>query len=175
MSQQYALPCQCGEHVPVETRQAGETVVCSKCGNPLEVPKLRDMQQLEIIQPVSAKRAKRAWSFAEGSLFAGGLLVIAIAAGAYGYTAWLKQQIDVKQPDSNDILFRHDIDDIPLTSSWDLWKEYQKKHVESRPTPYFVLAREKVVELDRWLLAISVVAGVGGASVVVSCVCRLVL
>ncbi|MGL6195868.1 MAG: hypothetical protein ACRC2T_13715 [Thermoguttaceae bacterium] len=45
MAQKYLLPCTCGESVPIETTQAGQTVTCS-CGLQLQVPTLLKIKKL---------------------------------------------------------------------------------------------------------------------------------
>ena len=173
MSQKYALPCQCGQTFAVDVRQAGETVTCGGCGKPLEVPKLREIRQLAVIQPETATKHRRSWSALEGSLFAGGLLALVIAVGAIGYTYFWKSQWDVSKPDISQIEFRHDIQDIPLTNSWDLWQDYKKKRIDSRPTPYHIFAQNRVAELDRWIWGFGILAVVGGLHIVACAVLRI--
>ncbi len=54
---EYLLPCECGEHTIVSTAQAGETVRCV-CGNELQVPTMRGLQELEPLERATAGDAK---------------------------------------------------------------------------------------------------------------------
>jgi hypothetical protein len=45
----YQLPCSCGQHTPVSTVQAGQSVRCA-CGAQLQVPSLRDLRALENLE-----------------------------------------------------------------------------------------------------------------------------
>lgn len=42
VSSKYLLPCLCGQQIPIEPRQAGETVAC-RCGISLQAPTMRKM------------------------------------------------------------------------------------------------------------------------------------
>ena len=42
----YLLPCSCGRKMPVEPRQAGQSVDCA-CGESLEIPTMLAMSALE--------------------------------------------------------------------------------------------------------------------------------
>lgn len=166
MSQKYSLPCQCGGMVAVETRQAGESVVCDACGKPLDVPKLRELRQLDVLDEVPSGKTKRKWSELEGALFVMGTLALLIAAASAGYTYLLRSQLDVRKPDPADIQFSRDMDEIPLDQSWELWKQYKEKTIQARDTPYHVRAQEMVDRLNRWLIAFAGIAAVGSVSII---------
>jgi hypothetical protein len=76
MSQQYLLPCSCGQNTPVSPAQAGGQVTCV-CGKSLPVPTLRGLRELEIA-PAAAPEKKAGWSRVHGAVFASGLTIAAI-------------------------------------------------------------------------------------------------
>ena len=72
----YLLPCSCGQKLPIEPRQAGETIACP-CGMSLSVPSMREMTTLEQAEPKSAARAKQnSWGAEQRLVLLGGLLVL---------------------------------------------------------------------------------------------------
>ncbi len=81
MSQKFALKCTCGATIPVEIRQAGESISC-QCGVTLEIPKLRDLRQLEPVAEQTVARPRAGWSMLQGSLFVVGLCALVLSAGS---------------------------------------------------------------------------------------------
>jgi hypothetical protein len=77
MSQQYLLPCSCGQKLTVSPSQAGNQVACS-CGKLLSVPTLRGLRELESAPSTAPAQVKTGWSPIHGTIFAGGLVVAAI-------------------------------------------------------------------------------------------------
>ena len=76
----YLLPCDCGREIPIESRQAGETVRC-ECGRTCAVPTMREVQNLRPA-PVSGAApmaARPAWGNSQRLLVAG-LVVLLLAA-----------------------------------------------------------------------------------------------
>ena len=164
MSQTFVVPCSCGASIPVQISQAGATVHCS-CGKTVDVPKLRELRKLEpVVEPDTKKRSS--WSQLQGSLFVGGMLAIMIASGSACYVWSFRQNFDTRKPDLSNVQFQYDISDIPLTRSWELWKEYGTRKIDERPTPYHVLAREKVNALNRWLTFFGALGGAGAISLI---------
>jgi hypothetical protein len=73
----YLLPCSCGRKIPVELRQAGETVKCD-CGLLLEVPTLTRLKALQKADAVAEpKKAKTVWTNGHRLTFFGGLVILA--------------------------------------------------------------------------------------------------
>ena len=76
----YLLPCSCGRDIPIEPRQAGETVRC-ECGRTCAVPTMREVQSLRPAPASSTTPAatKPAWGNPQRFLVAG-LVVFLLAA-----------------------------------------------------------------------------------------------
>lgn len=160
--------------MPVETRQAGATIQCKGCGNTLEVPKLREIRQLDMLEPDTPVRTKRNWSATEGVLFVSGVLLLVFAAAASYYTFAYRLNYNVEKPDAANIEFAHEMSEIPLVDSWQVWQQFTKKQIDSRPTPYHVLAQGEVARLDGWLKIFGVLAACGLLSMVACLGMRLV-
>jgi len=77
MTQQFLLPCSCGQKVRVGIAQAGEQVACA-CGNRLAVPTMRGIRQLEPAPADSLTKSAPGWSRVHGAIFATGLLAAAV-------------------------------------------------------------------------------------------------
>ena len=162
MSQTFALTCSCGSTVPVSVKQAGSTVVCPACSNVIDVPKLRDIRQLEPIESPTERRTRGNWSGLQGLLFVLGFLCMAIAAGSSYYTFAHRLHYDeVEKPQPEQIEFEHDINLITLVDSWETWKQFKDANLAGRPTPYYVYAQEQVERMDGWLKIFGIVATVG--------------
>jgi hypothetical protein len=81
MTTKYLLRCDCGLEVAVQRVQAGQKVECT-CGKQVDVPMLRDFDQLEVIGPTEDERPQ--WNVGPALLGIGGvLLVAAVIAGVY--------------------------------------------------------------------------------------------
>ena len=76
----YLLPCACGRDIPIEPRQAGETVRC-QCGRQCAVPTMREVQSLRQAPASDTKLAKikPAWGNPQRFLVTG-LIVVLLAA-----------------------------------------------------------------------------------------------
>lgn len=129
---EYLLPCPaCGDKQRIDSRQAGETVHCKKCGEAVTVPTLRGLRDLEPaeVSPESRPPAKANWSVVQGVLFSMGLL-LAIVAGlmsarhflAYGLTLEHTQDRTSEVDQYTDEI----IDNMPLSETMQLWAELRK-------------------------------------------------
>src|SRR5262245_47331466 len=76
MTQQFLLPCSCGQKVRVAIAQAGEQVACV-CGQRLAVPTMRGIRQLEPA-PETAAKTVPGWSRVHGAIFAAGLVAAVV-------------------------------------------------------------------------------------------------
>jgi hypothetical protein len=74
MSQQFLLPCSCGQKVRVGNAQAGGQVICA-CGKNVPVPTLRGLRQLEPAPAEVIGKTALHWSPLHGAAFAGALLL----------------------------------------------------------------------------------------------------
>jgi hypothetical protein len=95
----YLLPCDCGGRVPVELRQAGESVVC-RCGRSLAVPTLLELKKLEQETGDPHKNLPRPhW----GQRQQMGLLGMAIFLTAVGFAVYLALNPIVRPPFHRDL------------------------------------------------------------------------
>ncbi len=83
---QFALPCSCGNSVPVQQSQAGATVVCSQCGKTLNVPTIRGLRSLEAIPETEGATASDALQRKQWNPIRGVLAIF--VWGRCVYTLW---------------------------------------------------------------------------------------
>ena len=154
MTQQFRVPCNhCDASEVVELRHAGSRIPCSVCQGLIDVPKLRELKQLEPVQSAASDAAKRGWGPLAGGLFSCGLLLLAISVGSGIYLHGIKNSYRqfTEKPNIEDLSFASDITKASLTDSWRVWEQLlERKDFVERPTPTFVRARERVKELDGW-------------------------
>lgn len=166
MSQKYAVPCVCGATVAVESRQAGDRVQCQKCSEFVDVPRLRELQGLEILDSpeVAPKSTNSAnWSGLPGGLFAFGLLLIAIAGicAAFTFNTLTKLKEFATPPKTNVQVVKKDILNLTLLDSWDEWESYKKINLSTRPEPIHLQAKDRIALLNKFLAFFGVLATVG--------------
>jgi hypothetical protein len=78
MTRPYLLPCRCGKTIPIETRQAGETVRCA-CGAEQEAPTLLEIRKLPQVEPDPAAPGSVAapgWGLPEQLTLVGAILLV---------------------------------------------------------------------------------------------------
>jgi hypothetical protein len=75
----YLLPCpSCGNRFSVSLGQAGQVVHC-KCGSTIEVPTIRELRSLEVVDDPSS--AAPAWSRRQGLIFLGSTITVLALIG----------------------------------------------------------------------------------------------
>jgi uncharacterized protein YxeA len=120
---QYLLPCSCGQSVPVETRQAGGTVVC-RCGQKLDIPRLLELKKLEKVV-LEADRSGRGSSWGPGhSISLIGVLILVVA----GLFAVRLIQLGVTNPYERLTLEQIKTEFAKMTPdvTWQTWNFYKQ-------------------------------------------------
>ena len=145
----HLLPCtSCQQSIPVETSQAGRVVSC-ECGAEIAVPTLREIRRLpkgEEPQVASAAGGKAAWSSAQGSLFALGFVIAAMAAGSAGYYYLAASRIETSALSSEDKLVGEQvIAEMEARDAYVVWKKLQIVGIGDQKKPEYVEQEEKKV------------------------------
>src|SRR5262245_31832272 len=125
MSQQYLLPCGCGQKVRIEPAQAGGRVSCG-CGQSLAVPTLRGLRSLEIA-PAQVEKSTPGWSRTHGVVFAVSLLVAAAGLAMVGvYTALYFEAMNHTTDRTDEVIRNYDksnpIDALTPAAALAEWK-----------------------------------------------------
>ena len=122
MSVRYRLPCKCGQTVLVERSQAGLSVNCS-CGTQLEVPTIRGLAQLELVQSAPDKLG---WTAQYGLLLIGALIaVVAGSAAAWRVTRLPADPYSERQIDLAMYKMAAEIDGMSPGKVLEAWQEFR--------------------------------------------------
>lgn len=174
MTQQFQLVCdQCQNVLVVEPRNAGNTLKCGNCQAAVDVPKLRDLKQLEPVAQSAKPQTGRDWGQLSGGLFVFGILLLAIAIGSCVYLQVLRQRYRpyTEKPKIEEANFS--LDQASLTDTWRFWESLlEVTDVSLRNEPIFLQARDAVKRLDFWQKIFYGVATVGILSVLGSIFAR---
>lgn len=164
MTQQFQLVCkQCGQTLVVEPRHAGNHIKCDVCAASIEVPKLRDLKQLEPVQISAATAVQRTWGPLSGGLFVFGVLLLAIAVGSNVFLHKRLREIQAytEQPviENSDL---NSLDGQSLSQTWQLWNDLiEITDVSLRNEPKFLQARAAQERWNYWAKFFYGVATVG--------------
>jgi hypothetical protein len=115
MSEKFQLPCECGQNVIVERRQAGTSVACV-CGKSLEVPTIRGFSSLARIEQAE-EELPPIWGLWQGLVFLG----LMIALPAFAFSAFTYRQI----PTLNETVVYEDTMRFSPAETWMLWRMYE--------------------------------------------------
>lgn len=113
----YLLPCSCGQKVAVDASQAGLEVPCA-CGAKLEVPTMRGLSQLQIVEEPREEHAapQAAWGPAQGLMFLGAVLLLG------GLVAVLLVMQTRPQWQVQDEQIRLDVNRLTPGQLWQRWQ-----------------------------------------------------
>lgn len=159
MSQQYLLPCPCGQTIPIEISQAGRSVTCASCGESIEVPTMREIRQLEPVELPADEAPSGEWTTLRNSLFAGGFAITTIALiftaiCLYKYVTLSKQQQVNENVDSWDVFY--------TSVYWDRYIEGPGLTFYTSEPPHIKARRESRVWRAFSIVAVVVLlAGIG--------------
>jgi hypothetical protein len=136
---EYLVPCQCGQTVPVQTRQAGQTVHCA-CGRTLVVPTIRELSRLEQRQGAPDVSAAP-WS-TRSAMLSLGLLITLLGVGLTGYLYW-------KMPRIDPVAKGREVENMSPYETWQWWR-YYNSGIPRYPTDEFMVAKGREIYLTRW-------------------------
>jgi hypothetical protein len=129
LSTKYLLPCQCGQRLAVEPRQAGETVVCA-CGRTLEVPTFLQLKQLEKVV-AKAESRRIVWSHGQRLIFVGTALIL-------GWAIWADYLLYWKGPPVNNLsgrspeFIREAVQQMTPVQTWHQWFALRAQGIDPR-------------------------------------------
>lgn len=117
----YFLACTCGQQAEVDSSQAGLTIKCP-CGADLEVPTMRGLAQLPVVeaQPASTAAETPAWGPGQGLMFLG--IVIALC-GLIALGLVLPTRPQWKVPMEQIAV---QVEGMPVEHLWAHWQELRK-------------------------------------------------
>ena len=136
MPDQFLLPCSCGNSIPIETTQAGQTIECPACQLQLEVPSYSQIKKLPLEESATEGKRKsqpgeKNWGYGQGVLFATGLAILVIAGILAGVFFYLYSGTNVDSPIVQEEMkakFGNFVDSMPPAERFTFWEENQKKN-----------------------------------------------
>lgn len=144
MTIKHLLPCSCGQKIPVEKRQAGQTVRCV-CGASLNIPGLQAISRLELAETEAVRHAPH-WGTRQRLLLLGWVLT----AVAFGFIYFYVQ----KRPT------RFNVTEYSAIQACELWASL-KAGVDQPPMRHDLLYLRDVYLYKLSLAASMVLLGVG--------------
>jgi hypothetical protein len=159
----YLLPCSCGRKLPVELRQAGQSVVC-QCGASLEVPTMLELATLAKAgeEPAASRPAMR-W----GRRQRVGLVGLTIVLATIGLAVYLACDPPVRPPIHPELSPEH-IEDLSPVASRKAWRELRREGIAPRyPAD---AAYEEAVFRYRLRWGATAVLGICGTGLIVGAV-----
>ena len=162
MSQQYLVPCTCGQKVRVEAAQAGGQVPCA-CGLRVAVPTLRGLKQLELA-PSEQAAPRAGWSQTHGAIFSTGLFVALVAAvvAATAFVQYLQvANFTEDQTDRINLIEGKQIDSLSAAETVEIFREWQADGLGVPHTPGWIEAQKAAAALWQRMLIAASVGGLG--------------
>ena len=111
--------------------------------------------------------SQRAWRKVNGFLFATGVPITLLCLGALLFAAYLRWPLDMSKPDIGDFEYQRDIESLSLAESWDAWVSMRSVKLENRPTPLYLIHRQRAGQLQAMMI-VSVSGMVLGLACVVA-------
>ena len=163
VSARYLLPCRCGKRIPVEPRQAGESIQCS-CGVLLKVPTLRAIRALEMeeLGPelVATQESAPTWGVLQGMA----LLGAAITLAALAIAGWLIATLPTPPPAPPDPQqIRDETEALVPFQVLRVWHSIKNTRLVAGRTPSELAYRDR---LFRHRLGLGVVGAIGMLGIV---------
>lgn len=160
MSQNYRLPCSCGQEIVVQTSQAGQNVTCA-CGRTVEAPRLRELRLLQPAEatPLAEYRAPVAQVSFPRIVFVLSLIGL-VATSLYGGLMFLGlQSLDLGM--SEEQLAQRDsetIDKMNLEQLWGAWVSLRSDGLGLEAPPPELINRYRSKQLRGALTTSGIVA-----------------
>lgn len=162
MKTAYLLPCTCGRKCEVDAGQAGTQISCS-CGQPLTVPSIRGLRQLETVSTPDGERETASWSPARGAIFSLGLFVAAAGvslSAVHGYWFYITTRSEDPAVVQLEIE-HHRIDHLSPVDSVQLFRQEESEGLGEPNPPEWTKIDEQHESSRRWGIIGMFVAGTG--------------
>ncbi|MCH7725908.1 MAG: hypothetical protein IH991_05420 [Planctomycetes bacterium] len=150
--------------MPIETRQAGESVTCPQCAAALAVPAMRNIRKLKPEENETAQKSSaQPWTRQQGLIFAGGVMLALVATVvAIGfYLSVKKLPIAVPKPVEQQLeqeleSLHKEIDAAGPADLWSAWRQIKQFEFGEWTPPQHIENRER---RDRRMLYVKIAIG----------------
>lgn len=160
----YLLSCPCGQSVPVETCQAGQTVTC-RCGTSLEVPTMRELARLQRVDTeADPRQMPRRWGIRHRIILVASLLII-VGGGLGLYLFWNRPVLSLQEPDRESV--RQYIEALSPLETWQRWQQLRTEGL-SRRNPATEPAYVEALFRYRLGLGVALLVVASGAGLIIA-------
>ncbi|MCA9206015.1 MAG: hypothetical protein KDA59_23340 [Planctomycetales bacterium] len=158
----YLLPCECGEAIPLEVSQAGQTVRCEACGKSQEAPSMRGIRALPTTEVETERRVELResnWSLGRGAFFSA-MLLVAVLAFAFAGLQYLSLRSigKVYSEEEATVVFDELIDDFDAEQAYSAWQEFRDHGMGPKRPADYVQFRNAAEQL-RMVVTVSLIIG----------------
>ena len=154
MSQEYLLPCTCGQQLRVAPAQAGGQVSCA-CGRSVAVPTLRGLRELKPAPEAAPAKTVAGWSPVHGAIFAAGLLLAAAGLAVLVYHLVFYRAVSGFTVDRTEEIVHNaelesPLDKLTPLAALDEWNTQVLPGLTKALDPPWVLARKSAERYILW-------------------------
>lgn len=145
-------------------QQAGTRLPCT-CGQTVEVPTLRGLRSLPVLEEAAAPR-KPTWTLIRGVCF--NLAVITMLLGLFFVsTSWLRlRPLNLEKPEVRLQPILDQVDQLTPLQAWEEWSKVREMKLADRPPPMYLLARTYARSLRSYLVVGGIMAALGGVGMI---------
>ncbi len=170
----YVLRCACGTKILVHRSQAGSRIACPQCEQPVEIPTIRGLSELEIEEePVATVKSRSVsrhrWTPLKGTIAAACFVIALIGlgrSGLYGYYRWSNPT-----PLSEVEMLREAeqlVNEFTPAETWDTWRYLQESGLGTKQPPQALVAK-RFLEKQDLSMRIWAAAGIIGLLGLIAC------
>ena len=155
MTAKYLLPCPCGEKIPIEVGQSGQTISC-RCGRQLDAPTMLEIRRLEQVPTDAPVVPSRTWGIHQALALIGGLIVLVAVCLLGGL--YVTRPLPPQAPDEQRVA--KVIGELSLLDSMREWANLPR---DLRDTPQYAVKayNDRLAARYRWMGVVAVI-GVAG-------------
>ncbi len=165
MSPVHLFPCPaCSHPVPLELRQAGQSLACPECQQSFDAPKLRELRQLPVVGNTVAPQSSAVRKKIRSGMLAIGLgLVLLFGSSGFALYRHAAAKLPRLTPDQVIELQNQDIEQASINQLYGWWDEvYPERHkVEWQETEVKsqIAQGERLILISYGLFGIAAVGG----------------
>lgn len=169
MATKYLLPCTCGKKIPVESRQAGEEILCD-CGLHLTAPTMLSMRKLEPLPSESINgTGLESWGARQRVMLVGCFILL-------GFVAWASVLfLDRPEPPVPEIdreTIASQVERFSPARAWRAWHIQRALGLDRSATDRVVAYEEQASQYHIWLTVAACGALVGLGLIVIPLLIR---
>ncbi len=169
MATKYLLPCTCGKKIPVESRQAGEEILCD-CGLRLTAPTMLSMRKLEPLPSESVNGgAMEPWGARQRMMLVGCVIFL-------GFIAWASVlflgQPEPPAPEIDRETIASQVERFSPARAWRAWHIQRAMGLDRSATGRVTGYEEQSLQYHTWLTVAACGALVGLGLIVIPLLIR---